>query len=109
MKQACKAAGLCWLVGLAFWYVVLVQVSRGLFDAPLGLGGALYPVFFSLPVFAAVFLYELALERALPERASSLGWRLALPLCVVLLMLVILCPMDSELSYLGWVWARTHG
>ncbi len=106
MKPACKAAGLCLLGALAFWYVVLVQVSRGLFDAPLGLGGALYPVFFSLPVFAGVLLYELALERALPERASRLSWRVALPLSVVLFLLVFLCPMDSELSYLGWLWTR---
>ena len=61
MKQACKAAGVAWLGALAFWYIVLVHISRGMFDAPLGLGGALYPVFFSLPVLACVLVYELAL------------------------------------------------
>lgn len=98
------------LWAIVFWLVVFVWISWRLFQVPMGLGGALYPVFFLLPVVLASAAWQSGLAFVRTRRPLGtrgvLVWSLVVPAALIAVALVCACPMDSEQSYLGWVWSH---
>ena len=106
-----------WLSGLTaawsvlFWYIFLVKIAYGVYGVPLGLGGALYPIFFLPPVVVGTSLYSGALRWRFLDRPPS-GVRLSLlslgiPVVLATIALLVFCPTDSSgESFLELLWAR---
>jgi len=93
---------------ILFWLLFFVLLSWHAFRVPMGLGGALYPVFFVAPVGLGSVLYQFGIalmrrRRVLGPR-SVLAWTVWIPCGIIALVLIVCCPMDSEHSYLGYVW-----
>lgn len=94
-----------------FWYVFLVRIAYGVYGVPLGLGGAVYPVFFVPLVFAATCLYAVATRWLLADRRLSdlrlflLGF--AVPALFSTVGLLVFCPTDGPGgSFLELFWER---
>ena len=72
----------------------------------MGLGGALYPIFFSFPVILGTFIYEIAIKNILGEdvtNAKKITYSFIIPLLIVTILLIVFCPMDSDNTYIGYV------
>ena len=109
--NAWRATGFTYLFSLIAWLLFFNWFAWGRLQIPMGLGGALYPVFFSLPVIAATLLFEFGLTAV----ASRLGqpalgtaplWRLGVPCVLAFLGLIAFCPMDTPESFIGALWRR---
>ena len=92
---------------LLFWYLFFVLLSWEVLQIPMGLGGAIYPVFFTLPVVVSTAFYEISIvQRRLVSpriRQHYLLFTLGVPAAVVAVALILFCPMDTQMSYLGYV------
>lgn len=70
----------------------------------MGLGGAIYFVFFTVPVLVGSLIYEYSLGTMLRKRKVSVEQRLWLsvygPFLLIGLLLMIFCPMDGSRLYL---------
>jgi hypothetical protein len=90
-----------------FWYLFFNLLSWEVLQIPMGLGGAIYPVFFSLPVVAFTGLYEVIIvKRRLfsPRiRQHYLLFTVGVPAILVPIALILFCPMDTQMSYLEYV------
>ena len=92
------------------WLVFFVGISGNIFHVPMGLGGAVYPTFFLLPVFGGSVLYELLVvffrrDRDLSTRQLLL-LSLWIPFALIAVCLVVFCPMDIDQSYLSYLWSQ---
>ena len=93
-----------------FWAVFFVGISEHVLRVPMGLGGAVYPALFIVPVFVGSMVYQLAIlllrrRRDFSKREFVL-WSLCVPSLVISACLVVFCPMDTDQSYLGYLWSR---
>src|SRR6266853_1327424 len=90
-----------------FWYLFFNLLSWEVLQIPMGLGGAIYPVFFSLPVVAFTGLYEVIIvkRRLFSSRIRQhyLPFTLGVPAILVPIALILFCPMDTQMSYLEYV------
>ena len=93
---------------LVFWFLFFVQLSWGLLKIPMGLAGAIYPVFFLIPVSIMSVIYQLVISRFFKARVSTRGrimlWRFAVPCVITSLVLMVFCPMDGQGLYLSYLW-----
>jgi hypothetical protein len=105
---AAIAINVLWSV--LFWIVFFVGISWHLLQVPMGLGGAVYPVFFLVPVILGSAAYQLILARLRRDRLARtrhvLLWSLWIPFALIAVGLVVFCPMDGPDSYLGYVWSE---
>jgi hypothetical protein len=91
----------------AFWAVFFVGIAWTWLRVPMGLGGAVYPVLFTLPVVVMTGMYQRVIT--LDEESGTkrlLMVRILVPLSSICLGLVALCPMDSPESFLAAFWRR---
>jgi hypothetical protein len=97
-------AVLVWCV--AFWLIWFVWLSWDIWRIPMGLGGALYPLFFGIPVLVGTVLGQLAmhllLRRYPPTPMQAFAWLFALPALIATIALIVFAPMDVEMSYLEY-------
>lgn len=104
---------LCYLFSILFWYVWLVKVSYDVLDIGLGLGGALYPVFFSLPVVLGCLVYQFILRKNRDMTAWGLKkkfmWTCLVPMIFVAFGMMVFCPTDTPHSYLVSLWTALIG
>ena len=92
---------------VVFWYLFFVLLSWHILKIPLGLGGAIYPVFFFVPVLVGSVVYQAVVAFIFrPEQARRyfLLWRFFAPCVITSLLLAIFCPMDVQSSYLSYLW-----
>jgi hypothetical protein len=106
-----RATGFTYLFSLCVWFLFFNQFARGRLQISMGLGGALYPLFFSLPVIVGTLLYEFGLTAAasrlgLPSLATASLWRLGVPCLLSFIELVAFCPMDGPGTFVGALWQR---
>jgi len=98
------AIGACYVYSLIFWYLFLVLLGHKVLGIGIGLGGALYPIFFTVPVLACASIYEFGLQLVLRGRQTSPSMRflltLLIPFALISLSLTVFCPMDSKYSFL---------
>ncbi len=98
------AIGACYVYSLIFWYLFLVLLGHKILGIGIGLGGALFPIFFTVPVLACASIYEFGLQRVLRGRQTSPSMRLLLtlwiPFALISLFLTMFCPMDSKYTFL---------
>ena len=96
---------------LAFWYIFIVKIAHEVYGVPLGLGGAVYPVFFLPVVFGGTSLYAGVIRWLLPARSLS-NLRLSfvglgVPILIATLGLLVFCPTDGPgESFLELLWRR---
>ncbi len=94
---------------LIFWLLFFSQLSYGVFEIPMGLGGAMYPVFFSVPVILSALVYEVAIKNILSKNISNtkrLTYAFIIPSLIASILLIIFCPMDSDSTYIGYVFDK---
>lgn len=93
-----------------FWLVFFVGMSWHMLQVPMGLGGAVYPALFIVPVLAGSAVYQLFVAVLRKGRVFStrqvLVLSLWIPFIVIAVCLVIFCPMDTNQSYLGYFWSQ---
>jgi hypothetical protein len=104
---ATSATLIVYVWALLFWYLFFILFAWEMLHIPMGLGGAIYPIFFSVPVLAFTAIYEIVVTRRRPYseriRKSYLLFTLWVPAAVVTLALIAFCPMDTQMSFLQYV------
>ncbi|HSN15822.1 MAG TPA: hypothetical protein VLT61_14410 [Anaeromyxobacteraceae bacterium] len=109
------ATAIVYAWSLAFWFFFLDLLAWGVFRIPMGLGGAIYPALFTVPVLLGTYAYELAAAFVLTmipaKRSRELLLTMWLPAAIVAMALVVACPMDTAgsgapESFLGYVFWR---
>ena len=104
---AASATFIIYVWTLVFWYLFFNLFAWEVLQVPMGHGGAVYPVLFTVPVIAATAVYEIvvAARRLHSERIRQryLSFTLWIPLVVVTVALVVFCPMDTQTSFLTYV------
>lgn len=105
---AATALNVAW--ALLFWLVFFVGISWHLLRVPMGLGGAVYPTLFFVPVLVGATAYQcviLLLRKGRSfNKSEILLWSLWVPCAMIAVCLVAFCPMDTDQSYLGYIWSR---
>jgi len=105
-----KASGLCYLWAWVFWYLFFVQFSYGILGIGIGLGGALYPLFYTLPVLVATLAYQLLFRNIVNYSGwrvwKKLLWTVWIPFLALAAALVLFAPIDSQQSYLQVLWTK---
>jgi hypothetical protein len=94
------------LWALVFWWLFLVQFAYDHLQIGLGLGGALYPVFFTPPIIVGVAIYQ-RIVRRLGHGSSTkavIAWTVVIPSLIVTILLVLLCPTDGPGSFPQLLW-----
>ena len=98
------AAFFCLLFSYLFWAIWFYLISRKMFGIGMGLGGALYYIFFTVPVLVGSLLYQFLLRLALKRKDVSYRRKLFLHYCVpfaaIAFLLMLFCPMDGSKPYL---------
>ena len=51
------AIGACYVYSLILWYLFLVLLGQKILGIGIGPGGALFPIFFTVPVLACASIY----------------------------------------------------
>ena len=104
---AASATFIIYIWTLVFWYLFFQLFAWEVLQVPMGQGGAIYPVFFTVPVIACTAVYEMvvAAKRFNSEgiRQRYLSYTLWIPLVVVTVALIVFCPMDTQMSFLTYV------
>jgi hypothetical protein len=104
---AASATFIVYLWTLVFWYLFFKLFAWEVLQIPMGQGGAVYPVLFSVPVLAFTAIYEIVVttRRLNSERIrkSYLLFTLWIPVVVVTVALIVFCPMDTQMSFLEYV------
>ena len=104
---AASATFIIYLWTLLFWYLFFDLFAWRVLQIPMGQAGAIYPVFFSVPVIACTAIYEIgvAARRVNSEtiRKRYLSFTLWIPIIVVTVALIVFCPMDTQMSFLTYV------
>ena len=103
---AASATLIVYVWALLFWYLFFILFAWEMLHIPMGLGGAIYPSLFSVPVLASTAIYEIVVMRRRPYseriRKSYLLFTLWVPAAVVTLALIAFCPMDTQMSFLQY-------
>jgi len=97
---------LIYIYTLIFWYLFFVQLSHGVLEIPMGLGGAMYPIFFSVPVILGTFIYEAAIKNIISKdinNSKRITYAFIVPSFIVSILLIVFCPMDSDSTYIGFI------
>ena len=93
---------------VVFWYLFFVLLSWHVLKIPLGLGGAIYPVFFIIPVLIGAVVYQAVVASVFKPQEQPhwhlLLWRFFAPCAITSLLLAVFCPMDVQVSYLSYLW-----
>lgn len=101
---------LCLLWSLLFWYLFLVLFSVDYLGMGLGLGGVVYPLFFSVPVLLGSLIYERLVRNSFIRPnwglQKRLFWTLWVPFLIIAIALCLFCPTDSQLSYPAYLWTK---
>jgi hypothetical protein len=115
MRGALTSTAIIYGWSLLFWFLFLNLFSWGVLRIPMGLGGAIYPALFTVPVLLGTLAWEVGVAFAL-EAFPALRSRTRLlttwlPAALVALALVVACPMDTAgsgepTSYLGYVFSK---
>jgi hypothetical protein len=92
----------CFIIG----YLVISRYSWNVLRIPIGMGGLMYPLFFSIFAFFLTIIYEIALPFMLPAAAHSLSWRIGVPTIALIILMFVTCPMDAEGRYLAVLYRR---
>jgi hypothetical protein len=104
---AASATLIVYAWALIFWYLFFVLLAWKVLQIPMGLGGAVYPVLFSIPVLVFTAIYEIIVtKRRLNSeriRKSYLLFTLLVPAAVVTVVLIVFCPMDTPMSFVRYV------
>lgn len=107
---ALSATAIVYLWSLLFWYLFFVLLAWEALQIPMGLGGAVYPALFSVPVLVLTAMYEISIAwRGLNSRGSRkrhLLLTLGLPATAVTITLILFCPMDTQMGFLQYVIAQ---
>jgi hypothetical protein len=101
-----RAVLFCYLATLVVWFLFFYVIAWSILKVPMGLGGALFPGFFTIPVLVSLVAYEFLLSylSQAPSRQSlrtSELWRIAVPMILLLVALVLTCPMDEPRSFIS--------
>ena len=93
----------CALFSLLFHKVWFTWLSWGILHIPMGLGGAIYYIFFIGPVLVGSSLYQVPTQILLVRAKAPLKYRLVfsflIPFTVIAILLIANCPMDNNQSY----------
>jgi predicted ABC-type exoprotein transport system permease subunit len=93
----------CVLFSLLFHKVWFVWLSWEVLHIPMGLGGAIYYIFFIGPVLVGSLLYQAAAQVILFRAKAPLRYRFVIsflvPFAVIAGLLIMNCPMEGEQSY----------
>lgn len=93
----------CALFSLLFHKVWFTWLSWEILHIPMGLGGAIYYIFFIGPVLVGAALYQVPAQILLSRAKASLRYRLVvsflIPFAAIAMLLIVNCPMDHDLSY----------
>ena len=89
---------------ILFWQAFIVGLAHHYFEIPIGLGGALYLMFFLPPVLIGSAIYQLVLHKFLNEFSFKkwLIFSIFIPLFIITICLVLFCPVESNQSFLGY-------
>ena len=89
-----------------FWHVFIVEWSHKKMHVPIGMGGAIYFMFFLPPVFIGSAIYQLIVYKIMKEMAVQKWFLISilLPLTAISILLLVFCPIESELSYLAYLY-----
>lgn len=94
----------CVLFSLLFNRVWFTWLSWEVLRIPMGLGGAIYVIFFIGPVLVGSSLYQVLTQILLSRAKASLRYRLAfsflIPFALIAILLIMNCPMDGDQSYI---------
>lgn len=94
---------LCLIFSWLFWFLWFNLLSWEILGIGMGLGGALYFIFFTPPVLIAASIYEfifaLLLKNRVISRSKRLLYTLWLPFIIIAVLLIVFCPMDSPYWY----------
>lgn len=102
------ASILCLIWSLVFWFIFFDQISYGILRIPMGLGGALYYIFFAIPVIIGSFVYEIIVHQIFRYRGASLKKHtfhiiyFGIPFLLISILLIVFCPMDVESTYIEY-------
>jgi predicted ABC-type exoprotein transport system permease subunit len=93
----------CVLFSLLFHKVWFVWLSWKILHIPMGLGGAIYAIFFIGPVLVGSTLYQaptqIILFRAKASRRHRFVFSFLIPFAVIAGLLIMNCPMEGDQSY----------
>lgn len=101
---------LCFLYSLLFWYLWIIKLSSEILGMGLGLGGAIYFVFFGPVVLFSSLIYQYIAGLFLDRRDLSNSIRLLItlwiPFLVISILMLVFCPTDGRESYLDALFNR---
>ncbi len=94
---------LCLVYSYIFWFLWIVLLSHEFLNLGLGMGGALYPVFFFIPVLIGAAFYEIvagAILLRFPVSVANRLWiTLWIPFLLISILLLVFCPVDGASNY----------
>lgn len=94
---------LCYGWALVFWRLFFIKLSWEIMSIPMGLGGALYPKIFTLPILIGTVFYQIVLffiiRNTIVTNFKRLMFTLWIPFVVIAVLLIICCPMDINQSF----------
>lgn len=110
---AVLATMLCYLWAIFFWGVFFVGLSWEVMRIPMGLGGAVYPALFSIPLLIVTIVYQLALafitrNMDIP-RPKRLLFTLWIPFAAITVLLITFCPMDTDSNFISYFCSELLG
>ena len=99
----------CFTWSIIFWAVFFVGLSWDVLHIPMGLGGSIYPVFFWPYILVGALIYEFSIGLFVkPDSISTyrqLTLTLWLPFAFIAIVLIVFCPMDTQQSYLSYLFS----
>ena len=102
----------CFVWSIIFWAAFFVGLSWNVLHIPMGQAGAIYPVFFWPFVLIGSLVYEFIIGFFVKPAGIStlrqLTLTLWLPFIVIAILLIVFCPMDTQQSYLSYLFSLLH-
>jgi membrane protease YdiL (CAAX protease family) len=88
------------IIAVIFWEIFLVQYIYEHLKLPLGLGGAVYPALFAVPVLAGAAVWQIFINNKLKNESNlkRIILTVVVPSAIAMLLLFIFCPTDTESS-----------
>lgn len=87
----------CTLWALLFWWFVIVKLFQGIVGVNIGLGGAVYFIFFTPIVIVIACIYELFVYKFFKNNNLIMLnlLMILLPCLFISIMLIVFCPTES--------------
>lgn len=94
----CCASILILMSGIVFWNFFLVGYIYERLRIPIGLGGAVYPMLFAVPVLAGAIAWQCIIRNRLGSASNLKNLMLTaiIPAIIAICCLFLFCPTDSE-------------